>query len=224
MCGRFTITLEAAELQEGLGLASIPADWQPRYNTAPTQNVGGLVDAGTRAVEWLRWGLIPSWAKDAEIGSRLINARAETVAEKPSFRQAFARRHCLILADGFYEWQHFTDKKKSSQPFYFNLLNGKPFAFAGLWEDWRSPQGKLVRSCTLITTEANSVVKPIHDRMPVILDQESMWIWLQTTDLETARNLLLPYPEGLMAARPVGRLVNDPGRDLPECILPENQV
>jgi putative SOS response-associated peptidase YedK len=220
MCGRFTITLEAAELQETLGLNSVPADWKPRFNAAPTQPVGAVLDGSLRNVEMLRWGLIPSWAKDKEIGSRLINARSETLSEKPSFRNAFARRRCLILADGFFEWRRFADKKIPSQPYFFHLQDAKPFAFAGLWETWRSPEGEMIRSCTIITTQANELVAPIHDRMPVILSGEALWTWLQPPDLETGRALLRPFPSERMQAIPIQRLVNDPGLDSPEILSP----
>jgi putative SOS response-associated peptidase YedK len=218
---QITITLEAAELQADLGLASVPADWQPRYNVAPTQPVGAVLDASKRELEWLRWGLVPGWAKDIEIGSRLINARSETLAEKPSFRQAFARRRCLIVADGFFEWQRFADKKAPSQPYHFKRLDGALFAFAGLWETWRPPEGgEPLRSCTIITTSANAVVRPVHDRMPVMLSGEDMWRWLEAKETAAAQAFLRPYPAELMKAVAVGRVVNDPGRDIPETIVP----
>lgn len=220
MCGRFTITLEALELQQELGLTSIPEDWKPRYNVAPTQMVAAVLDGKQRSAEWLRWGLIPSWAKDMEIGSRLINARAETLSEKPSFRTAFARRRCLILADGFYEWFRSPDRKGPSQPYHFKLADGKPFAFAGLWEIWRPGEGEPVRSCTIITTQANRIVQPVHDRMPVMLRGEAMWEWLAASDLATAQSFLQPFPTEQMMATPVSRAVNDANRDTPECLRP----
>ncbi len=179
------------------------------------------MDAGKRALEWLRWGLIPSWAKDMEIGNRLINARSETILEKPSFRQAFARRRCLIVADGFFEWQRFADKKSPSQPYHFRRVDGAPFAFAGLWETWRRPEGgELLRTCTIITTSANSVVQPVHERMPVMLSGDDLWRWLEAKEPAEAQAFLKPYPPELMQAIPVGRVVNDPARDVPDTIVP----
>ncbi len=217
MCGRFTITLQADDVREALRLGEMPPDWQPRYNIAPTQPVAAVLDSSTRNVEWLRWGLIPSWAKDSAIASSLINARAETVAEKPAFRSALARRRCLILADGFYEWQKPASGRGPSLPYYFTLADGHPFAFAGLWESWQPPDAVLpLRTCTLITTAANTLVLPVHPRMPVILSGEAMWQWL--TQPAASTGLLSAYPAEQMAARPVGRLVNDPAVDRPELI------
>ncbi len=221
MCGRFTITLEAPDLQENLGISEMPADWIPRYNVAPTQPVAAVVDLQTRRAEWLRWGLIPSWAKDPAIGDRLINARSETLTEKPSFRQAFARRRCLILADGFYEWQRFPNQKGPSQPFHFHRIDKKPFAFAGLWETWKPPEGELIRSCTIITCAANEVVAPVHERMPVMLSGESLWKWLEPANQDKLQELLKPYPPEWMTKVPISRLVNNVKVDSPELVAPE---
>lgn len=218
MCGRFTITLEASDLQQGLGVAEMPVDWQPRYNVAPTQPVAAVLDAGTRRAEWLRWGLIPSWAKDATIGSRLINARSETITEKPSFRSAFARRRCLILADGFYEWKRQADQKGPSQPYYFQRTDKKPFAFAGLWEIWKPPEGDFIRSCTIITCAANEVLAPVHDRMPVMLSGGLMWKWLEPSSAEELVGFLKPYPSEWMTSFPISRAVNDANRESPDLV------
>jgi putative SOS response-associated peptidase YedK len=218
MCGRFTITLEASELQQELGLVSVPEDWKPRFNAAPTQNVGAVISATQRDAVWLRWGLIPSWAKNMEISSRLINARSETLVEKPSFRNAFAKRRCLILANGFYEWLRSPGRKGPSQPYHFRLADGKPFAFAGLWEIWHPQEGEPVRSCTIITTQANAIVQPVHDRMPVILSGQAMWDWLSAPDVQAAQVFLQPYPAEQMVAVPVSRVVNDATQDSPECL------
>jgi len=218
MCGRFTITLDAADIQEGLGVSEVPADWLPRFNVAPTQPVAAVVDAQSRKAEWLRWGLIPSWAKDPKIASQLINARSETIAEKPSFRQAFLRRRCLILADGFYEWQRTAGSKGPSKPFYFQLIDKKPFAFAGLWETWKSPEGELVKSCTIITCEANAVVSPVHVRMPVMLTGDSLWKWLEPAGSDVLQGFLKPYPADKMTAIPISRLVNNANLDTPDLI------
>lgn len=220
MCGRFAITLDAETFQQELELGEMPSDWHSRYNVAPTQPIAAILDAQTRRVEWLRWGLIPSWAKNIDIGSRLINARAETVVEKPSFRQAFAQRRCIILANGFYEWQHPKEKKGTSIPYYFYLKNHKPFGFAGLWEVWQSPTGQLVRSCTILTTQANPMIAPIHDRMAVILNSADLWKWVLPGKPEEHLSLLRPYPEDQMACHPVSQIVNNPGQDVADCILP----
>src|SRR4028118_427515 len=167
----------------------------------------------------LHWGLIPSWAKDRKMGARLINARAETVAEKPAFRSAFRQRRCLVLADGFYEWQQQEDKKQK-QPFYFRMGNEHPFAFAGLWEHWQDKEtGEEIESCTLLTTEANELMRPIHNRMPVILDPTSYDLWLnpQMKQRESLETLLRPYPTEEMTAYAVSKAVNKPVNDSAEC-------
>lgn len=221
MCGRFTLILEPDEIQTELDLGSMPPDLTPRYNVAPSQPVAVVIDANQRAVELFRWGLIPSWAKDATIGNRLINARAETLVEKPSFRNAFARRRCLVLADGFYEWDHSQGKTRGrATPYRFELADHRPFAFAGLWEFWKSPEGEPIRSCTLITCAANQLVGQYHDRMPVILDKAHLWDWLTETSLLALQGMLLPYPETAMRAYPVSALVNNPAIDTPDCIRP----
>lgn len=220
MCGRFTITLAADEVHEQLELGELPRDWQPRYNVAPSQPVAAVTDAQSRKVERLRWGLVPFWAKDVAIGNRLINARSETAAEKPSFRQAFAQRRCLILADGFFEWQRPKEKKFPSIPYHFHRADRGAFAFAGLWERWRSPEGEELRTCTILTTSANGVVAPVHDRMPVILSGADLWAWLNPAKPEELKALLKPYPESLMDSYPVSRVVNNPSQDVPDCIVP----
>ncbi len=220
MCGRFTIMLAADEVREQLELGSVPANWRPRYNAAPTQPVAVVTDAQTRNVEWMRWGLIPSWAKDIEIGSRLINARSETAKEKPSFRQAFVRRRCVILSDGFYEWQHLEGKKGPATPYHIHRHDRKAFGFAGLWEIWRTPEGELLRTCTILTTTANRLVAPVHDRMPVMLSGADLWAWILPAQPEEHQALLRPYPEDWMDAYPVSRIVNDPAKDIPDCALP----
>lgn len=220
MCGRYTITLHPEAVRQGLELKEMPADWVPRYNVAPSQSIPVVTDAEERDVKMMRWGLIPYWAKDLTIGNRLINARAETISEKPSFRQAFAKRRCLVLADGFYEWQKGAGPKGKSQPFLFKLENGDPFAFAGLWEFWRSPEGMEIRSCTIITTNANAVVAPVHDRMPVMLSGDDLWKWLSQDKPETLQSLLGPYPAEKMVRFPVSTMVNSPELDRPELVEP----
>ncbi len=218
MCGRFTLTVGADTLRETLDLGAVPP-LEPRFNIAPTQPVAVVTDPETRAVELFRWGLVPPWAKDESIGNNLINARAETVAEKPAFRAAFARRRCLVLADGFYEWRKGETRTAPSQPFYFRLESGEPFAFAGLWEVWRKGEGEALYTCTLITCAANELVAPIHARNPVILPPDALWRWLDpTTPAERLHDLLVPYPAEEMAAVPVSTRVNSPSHEGPELL------
>jgi putative SOS response-associated peptidase YedK len=217
MCGRFTLTLDPGELKEDLNLGEITFDYQPRYNVAPTQPVAAVRDAQTRNIELLRWGLVPSWAKDITFGDRMINARSETLTEKPAFKNAYAKRRCLILADGFFEWHCAASGSKI--PYYFKLKSGKPFAFAGLWESWRSPDGDELRTCTIITTTANALVAQHHERMPVILPLAAHvpWLTLQTPAAELKR-MLAPYAPEEMTAYPVSNAVNSPVNDSVECI------
>jgi len=219
MCGRYTITLDPTLLQQEFDLSNIPSEWKPRYNVAPTQDVPVVNNSETRNVLMMHWGLIPSWAKDASIGQRLINARSETLQEKPSFRRAFNQRRCLILADGFFEWQR-RDTNAPKVPIYFHLKNKQPFAFAGLWENWHESAEKEILSCTIITCEPNELVGKIHNRMPVILDKNSCWIWLKEKDPAKLQTLLIPYPAEKMSSYPVGRYVNNPKTDMDECIQP----
>lgn len=220
MCGRFTLTVSPEQLQDQFGLAEPPpADLGPRYNIAPSQAVAVITNSPQRKLEIFQWGLIPSWAKDPKIGNKLINARAETLAEKPSFRTALKRRRCLVVADGFYEW-----KKEGSRktPMYITLDDGRPFGFAGLWEIWQPPDGSLLKTCTIITTEPNALTGQIHNRMPAILPPEDYDAWLQPGEApaETLLPLLRPYDARHMKAVPVSTRVNRPEFDSPECVLP----
>jgi len=216
MCGRYTLTIDIKTVAEKFG---VPAalDTSPRYNIAPTQEVVSVMRNGTSHLAWLRWGLIPSWAKDESIGSRMVNARAETLTEKPSFKGLLRSKRCLIVADGFYEWKQ---ENGSKIPMYMTLKSGEPFAFAGLWDLWKSPDGEHIRSCTIITTEPNDLVAPIHNRMPAILLPGVYADWLDPDmrDEQALSHWLAPYPAEEMTARPVSRLVNDPKRDSPELI------
>lgn len=221
MCGRYTFKSRPKAIAEAFDLPEVPTHLEPRYNIAPTQAVPVVrLEAGStvRRLALLRWGLIPSWADDPAIGNKLINARAETVAEKPAFRAAFKKRRGLILGDGFYEWQRTNGKT----PFYFRLKDEAPFAFAGLFERWEKG-AESVESCTLITTKANGVVGPVHDRMPVILKPEDYARWLAPEELRPAAitALLAPLPDDWMTAHPVGKLVNNPRNEGPRCIEPE---
>lgn len=219
MCGRFSQSLSGEAIAEAFQLAEAP-DWQPRYNIAPTQMIPAIMAAegSQRQFKSLRWGLVPSWAKDPVIGAKLINARSETVTEKPSFRSAFKKRRCLILADGFYEWRKQPGKK---QPFYFCLENGGIFAFAGLWERWHDSENNELETCTILTTEANQIVASVHDRMPVILHANSHDRWLDPSQpSESLQPLLRPYEDDLMTAYPVSLAVNSPWNDALDCTAP----
>jgi putative SOS response-associated peptidase YedK len=220
MCGRFTIAVEAVDLQQEFGIPEMPSDWTLHYNVAPTQPVAVLMDAKARKIEYLRWGLIPSWAKDIAIGNKLINARAETIMEKPSFRSAFMKRRCLILADGFYEWQRNPGQKGPSTPFRFQRKDGKPFALAGIWEVWHADEPDSIRSCTIITCSPNELVAPVHDRMPVMFSSQRSWDWLEWNSPTELQSLLMPFPAEQMKAYEVGRSINDANNDNPECIRP----
>jgi putative SOS response-associated peptidase YedK len=219
MCGRFTLRTAGKVLAAVFQLPQVPQLPFP-YNIAPTQVVAAVRQAagsGLRELVQLRWGLIPSWAEDKKIGARLINARAETAATKPSFRSAFRHRRCLLLADGFYEWQRLDGKK---QPFYLRLRDDRPFAFAGLWESWTGPDGEVIESGALLTTEANATVRPVHDRMPVILAAADYARWLDPAAQkpEALQPLLRPYPAEEMTAYPVSTRVNAPRNDDAKCI------
>ena len=220
MCARYSITTASEALRRLFGFEEQP-NVEPRYNVAPTQAVPVVRRGadGKRHYGSLRWGLIPFWAKDLKIGARLINARAETLAEKPSFRNAVKQRRCLIAADGFYEW---SGPKGAKQPHRFTLSDGGPFGFAGLWEQWRDPaDGSEIESCTIVTCEANEVVRQIHPRMPVILPPDAHETWLDTTrPANDALALLRPYPAEAMTSYPVSKALNRPVNDEPSMIEP----
>lgn len=223
MCGRFTLRAPASVVAEQFGVLDAEA-LRPRYNIAPTQPVAVIrhpsENVGTpRQLVMLRWGLVPSWATDPKIGNRLINARAETVAEKPAFRAALRRRRCLVAADGFYEWRRAGATK---QPYFIHLADDRPFAFAGLWERWEGPDHTVLETCAVITTEANELMASIHDRMPVILSPDDYALWLDPAiqSPERLQPLLRPYPSEAMAAHPVSTHVNNPRHDDPRCVVP----
>ena len=209
MCGRFVRITPIPVMAERFMAKQIFADLSPSYNIAPSQKVVIINDEGVRQLIQSKWGFIPSWAKDPSIGNKMINARSETVSEKPAFRSAFKRHRCLVIADGFYEWR---TKGKRKFPMYVRLKSGEPFGFAGLYNVWTSPDGKKTCTCTIITTEANEVVKPIHERMPVILprDKEDIWINPATEDKEILLNVLKPYLVEEMDAYEVSTKVNSP--------------
>jgi putative SOS response-associated peptidase YedK len=209
MCGRFALSVYQTDLAEELGLNELPADYRPRYNIAPSQPVIAVRsgDPGPQAV-WLHWGLIPFWAKDPAIGNRLINARAETIAEKPAFRRAFERSRCLVVADAFYEWKRAGSRKV---PMLIRLDSARPFTFAGIAERWRGPEGEEVESCAIVTTAASGFMRPIHDRMPVILPK-AMWdVWLDPTNqnVDMLSGLLVPARDDLLTLHEVSTDVNN---------------
>jgi putative SOS response-associated peptidase YedK len=219
MCGRFVIELTPELVRKVFGVTGDFPDWPARYNIAPTQLIPVVRDApdGSRRLALLRWGLVPSWSKEFNEG--LINARCETVNEKPSFRQAFRQRRCIIPASGFYEWQK-VDKGKV--PHYIRMADGSPMPFAGIWESWRSPEGQALESCAILTTAANAAVAPIHDRMPVILhpDEFGRWLDREVHEAEQLAGLFAPYPADRLEAYRVSTLVNDPAHDFAECLRP----
>lgn len=221
MCGRYTLKAEKEEMEKAFGTKVESAEALPaRYNIAPTQFVPVVRHLeAERFLSAMKWGLIPSWAKDEKIGNKLINARGESVAEKPAFRAAFKTRRCIVPASGFYEWKKV---ERGKQPFYFYLKAQPVFGFAGLWEEWRDAKtGEILETCTIITTDANEVLLPVHDRMPVILKAEDYEQWLdqKETDKERLQKLLAPYPADEMESHPVSRAVNSPTVDAPELIL-----
>lgn len=231
MCGRFTIFADPERLAERFQASLPETGLRPRYNAAPAQPLPVILNEGPPAIQLLQWGLVPFWAKDPSIGSRMINARAETLAEKPAFRAAFRKRRCLVLADGFYEWLRSTPEatgrsgQKASggkQPLRIALASGEPFAFAGLWETWDAPDGSVLRTFTIVTGEPNPLVAPIHDRMPAILLPEHEAIWLDNAaEPAVWRDILRPYPAERMVAHPVSRRVNFVGNDDPSLVARE---
>ncbi len=213
MCGRFTITAPSEQIKNRfeIDLFADEEFYHPSYNVAPSQNILSVINDGTQnRLGFLKWGLIPFWAKDPKIGFKMINARAETLSEKPSFRNAFKKRRCIIVADSFYEWRRNNDKSKT--PMRIKLKSNDIFALAGLWETWKSPKDEVIHSCTIITTKPNELVKDIHDRMPVILkpNDEKNWLDTSISDPDTLQHLLMPYDANLMDAYEVSTDVNSP--------------
>jgi putative SOS response-associated peptidase YedK len=211
MCGRFTLTVDPAELQETFGNYTFPKRFAPRFNIAPSQPVLAIPNDDTNAADFFIWGLIPMWAKDPAIGDRLINARGETIAEKPSFRGSFKHKRCLILADGFYEWKTAAGRKTKT-PYFIHMKDRAPFALAGLWDSWESPDGSSIKTCTIITTAPNELMANLHNRMPVILHPRDHARWLDASaqSPENLLPLIKPYPADVMSAYPVSTLVNNP--------------
>ena len=220
MCGRFTLTATPDELQRAFPWLILPeADeaLPPRYNIAPSQPIPVVPNTGENRLDYFVWGLIPFWAKDPKIGNRLINARSETLAEKPSFKAAYKYRRCLVLADGFYEWE-----KETRRPHYARMKSGDPFAFAAIWERLQSPDGSEILSSAIITTAPNEVIAPVHNRMPVILSPQDYHRWLTPGEVAAGEldPLLKPHPSEGMEIYPVSTVVNNPRNDHAACIRP----
>ncbi|MCI0532368.1 MAG: SOS response-associated peptidase [candidate division Zixibacteria bacterium] len=219
MCGRFTFTIAEAQARKIFEAELGEIRVSPRYNIAPTQYIPVIApdEEGTPVLTQMKWGLIPAWAPDESIGTRMINARSETISEKRTFKAALVKRRCLIPADGFYEW---VKKGKEKIPLRITLKDEKPFAFAGLWDRWKNPRGEEIKSCTIITCAANNFMKKYHQRMPVILKPKERKLWLDmgVTDLEKLAGVLVQYPASQMRAYLVSSLVNSPRNDTPECI------
>lgn len=219
MCGRFTLRTPAKDIAQ-LFEVTVP-DFDPRYNIAPSQDVTAVrfnSERGKREFTFLQWNFMPSWSDEPKTKYSMINTRAETVAEKRSFRAAFQKRRCLILADGFYKWQK---RDGNKQPYFLHMKDDRAFAFAGLWEHWKGV-GEELESCTIIVTEPNELLEPIHDRMPVILrpDDYDQWLDPELSDKERLQRLLRPYPSGEMEAYAVSTLVNKPTNDVEKCVEP----
>jgi putative SOS response-associated peptidase YedK len=219
MCGRFVQKSDLRKIAPLFKVEVVESDLQPSFNVAPRQPIAVIMEDGKKKIVTMQWGLIPFWAKDPAIANKLINARAETLAEKPSFRHSFKSKRCLIIADGFYEWKKEGDEKR---PMFITLKNGEPFCMAGLYDHWKSPDGSQVVSCAIVTTAANPFMEPIHSRMPVIVPAEAHDFWLdpRNTDVSVLQALLKPFEAGEMHAVQVSKLVNDPHHNSPDLILP----
>ena len=210
MCGRYTLSSPPKTLTAWFELSAPPAALTPRYNIAPTQTVLVLANHGPRALELMRWGLVPHWACDPSVGNRMINARAESLHTKPAFRDPLRSRRCLLPADGFYEWRREANGQKT--PILIRSRSQQPLALAGLWDEWRAPDGTRLTSCTIITTAPNAVVAPIHDRMPALLARDDYALWLTPSEIpsEQLTRLLVPAPDSDLEIHPVAPLVRDP--------------
>ena len=216
MCGRYSFILEDEMIKERFGVTVRSAIYKARYNCAPTQKLAVISNENPGELSLYRWGLIPFWAKDISIGNKLINAKSETILEKPSFRNSFKSRRCLVLSDGFYEWK----KGAVKTPYRITRRDGSAFAMAGIWDKWKSPEGDEIRSFSILTTSPNSLMEKLHDRMPVILDRETEKKWIENTSEEELLELLKPCPASSLVAWPVSALVNSPRNDVREILDP----
>jgi putative SOS response-associated peptidase YedK len=217
MCGRFSFAPNEKIIEERFSVKAGLDLFAPRYNCAPAQKLAVISNNAPDALSFFQWGLVPFWAKDASVGSKMINTKAETIAEKPSFKKSFISKRCLVPADGFYEWKK-EDKDKT--PYYIYLKNRTPFTFAGIWDEWKDAEGKSLRTFSIITTWANDLMKPIHERMPVILKQEEEKEWLSVNNPQVLLQLLRQYPSAEMELHKVSTWVNSPRNDNPDLINP----
>lgn len=219
MCGRFSLKSTIQAIEDEFDIEYAELDFKPRYNIAPTQNVVVVIYDTRRILKYFRWGLIPPWAKDSAVGNKLINARAETLTQKVTFKNLLKKSRCIIVADGFYEWEKGTAEKNT---YYFCLKTKKPFGFAGLYTKWESQDGEIIFSCTIITVEPNSLVRKIHNRMPAILQRSNYQTWLDNSKSieEELTRVLVPYSDDEMISYRVSKLVNSPANDDPRCIEP----
>jgi putative SOS response-associated peptidase YedK len=222
MCGRYRLSRRKQIIEEHFETADWQEDWSPRYNVAPTQPIPVIRQhpkEPVRQISLMKWGLIPNWARDASIANSTINARSETAATKPAFRDPIRFRRCLIPADAFYEWKRTATSK---QPYCFEVNEGELFAFAGLWDGWKNAEGQWVRTCSILTTTPNAVTASVHDRMPVILDPESYDLWLDPgmTNVQVVSELLKPYDSRLMRCYPLSSRINHVANDDEECSRP----
>ena len=223
MCGRYTLARDLAEIKKRFDVSEAPKDFKPRYNIAPNQQVPIVLLDGEKKIRkmgYVRWGLIPSWADDPSIGNRMINARAETITTKASFRNLFRKRRCIVPADSFYEWTKISTREKI--PMRIFLTTEEPFGFAGLWTTWRPATGDPIVSCTIITTEPNELMAKIHNRMPVVLEKKNEKVWIDPSvdDEKLLQSFLNPHPSKKMKCYPVSRFVNSPKNDTPKCVDP----
>ena len=216
MCGRYSFAIEDELIRERFGVSVRSAIYKARYNCAPSQDLAVISTEEPEILSFYRWGLIPFWAKDPSIGNKLINARAESIVDKPSYKQAFRNRRCLVLSDGFFEWE----KTGEKVPYRIRLQDNTPFSMAGIWDKWKNPEGMFIHSFSIITTHANSLIEEIHDRMPVILKKEDEKKWLSAANEKELLELLQPYPSERMNKYPVSKKVNSPFNDLPEILEP----
>ncbi|MEO0206888.1 MAG: SOS response-associated peptidase [candidate division WOR-3 bacterium] len=222
MCGRYVLHVSLSEITEEFEIYDVDLVWVPNFNIAPGNNIPAVVNDNQNKLSAFHWGLIPSWSKDQNVGFRMINARAETLAQKPSFSRILKTQRCIIPASGFYEW-HTDEEKKTKIPFYFHLKSDRLMGFAGLYDLWRSPSGKIIKSCTIITTTANELVGQYHNRMPVILEPEKRKIWLdrKVDNPADLLPLLKPFSSKEIEAYEVSKMVNSPKINTPDCIKPK---
>lgn len=222
MCGRFSFSPLAKIIEDRFDVKVDSTRYRPRYNSAPSQDLAVISNLNPGELSFFRWGLIPFWAKDKSIGNKMINAKAETIAEKPSFKNSLKLKRCLVLSDGFYEWKTISPKEKI--PYRITLTDNELFAMAGIWDSWKDKEGTLINSFAIITTIPNKLMENIHTRMPVILDRKDEKSWLTGNDTAFLQSLLKPYPEAEMTTFPVSKLVNSPANDIPEVLNPEEYV